>query len=145
MSHPPRRDRRPFTKSMLLPLPSVDVRRLSLRFHLALAVMSSGHGNGDQFMTLLGTTYIAFFLRDIEVDDVDRRLYKRTEDALEQCMQRVEQGQPWTLLVDERIAIEQLVTFHDIQLLIAPAHRYVDAWERVRYVVEKGRPSPIPA
>lgn len=43
-------------------------------------------------MTLLGTIYIAFFLRDIEVDDVDRGLYKRAEDALEQCIQRVEQG-----------------------------------------------------
>ncbi|MCR5897001.1 hypothetical protein E2P84_39785 [Burkholderia cepacia] len=144
MSHPSRRNRRPLTKSMLLPLPSVDVRRLSLRFHLALAAMSSGHGSGDQFMTLLGTIYIAFFLRDIEVGDVDRGLYKRAEEALEQCMQRVEQGQPWMLLADERVAIEEMVTFHDTQLLIAPAHRYADAWERVRCVVEQGRPSPIP-
>ncbi|OXJ22510.1 hypothetical protein CFB82_40470 [Burkholderia sp. HI2714] len=137
------RGRRPLTKAQLLPLPADQVRRLSLKHHLALAGLRDGHGELDVIGTLLHVLYLAYFLRDAGDADPDR--YYRAEAALDQCVARAERGEPWTLTDDERMAIEQLVVAHDAQLGTVPAHRYLEAWERVVRVTAPGARSPIRA
>ncbi|MEB2558744.1 hypothetical protein [Burkholderia cenocepacia] len=139
---PPGR-RRPLTRAQLLPLPADQVRRLSLKHHLALAVLRDGRGNLEVIGTLLHVLYLAYFLRDI--GDADPACYRRAEIALDQCVQRAERGEPWTLTDNEHAAIAQVVLAHDAQLGVAPAHRYLDAWERVIRVTTPGERSPIAA
>ncbi|WP_157655187.1 hypothetical protein [Burkholderia ubonensis] len=77
------RDRKPLAKSLLLPVPVEEARRLSLKHNLALAVLCQGCGNVEQLATLLNVAYVAFFLRDIKTRDADPRPYKRDEGALD--------------------------------------------------------------
>ncbi|WP_322026380.1 hypothetical protein [Burkholderia sp. BCC1977] len=139
------RGRKPLTKSLLLPLPAQEAQRLALKHHLALAMLGQGCGNLEQFATLLNVVYIAFFLRDAKAGSIDPTLYKRAEAALNQCVLRAEQGQPWILADKERDIIEQLLILHVAQLSIVPAHRYLNAWERMQSATVGSGPSPIPA
>ncbi|KVP28921.1 hypothetical protein [Burkholderia ubonensis] len=136
---PHRRGR--LTKAQLLPLPAEQARRLSLKNHLALACLRDGHGDLDVIGTLLHVLYLAYFLHDAGDPDPDR--YRRAEAALDQCVSRAERSEPWTLTDVERAAVEQLVIAHDAQLGTVPAHRYLDAWERVLRVTTPGARSPI--
>ncbi|WP_332451101.1 hypothetical protein [Burkholderia ubonensis] len=131
------------TKTQLLPLPADQVHRLSLKNHLALAGLRVGHGDLDVIGTLLHVLYLAYFLHDAGDPDPDR--YRRAEAALVQCVSCAERGEPWTLTDVERAALEQLVIAHDAQLSTVPAHRYLDAWERVLRVTAHGARSPIRA
>ncbi|RQX90168.1 hypothetical protein [Burkholderia stagnalis] len=133
--------RRPLSKAQLLPLPADQVRRLSLKHHLALAVLRDGRGDVEAIVTLLNVLYLAYFLGGSR--DPDR--YRRAEVALDQCVVRAERGEPWSLTSDERATLAQLVTTHDAQLAAMPAHRYLEAWERVQRVTAPGGRSPIPA
>ncbi|RQS03222.1 hypothetical protein DIE07_32320 [Burkholderia sp. Bp9002] len=133
--------RRPLSKAQLLPLPADQVRRLSLKHHLALAVLRDGRGDVEAIVTLLNVLYLAYFLGDS--CDPDR--YRRAEAALNQCVARAERGEPWSLIDDERTVLEQLVVTHDAQLAVTPVHRYLAAWERVARVTAPGGRSPIPA
>ncbi|MBR8028550.1 hypothetical protein KDX27_31415 [Burkholderia cenocepacia] len=137
------RARRPLTKAQLLPLPVDQVRALSLKHHLALAMLRDGRGDIEAIITLLNVLYLAFFLRDSAPVALDG--CRRAEVALDDCIRRAERGEPWCLADDERQALEQLVVMHDAQLAAAPAHRYLDAWDQVQRVMASGGRSPIPA
>ncbi|WP_419689943.1 hypothetical protein ACN22W_36305 [Burkholderia theae] len=120
--------RRPLTKAQLLPLPADQVRRLSLKHHLALATLVSGHGDVDAIVTLSNVLQLAGYLgAGSEVES-----YRRAEVALDQCVTRAEQGEPWTLMNAERAALGALVAIHDTQLAAVPVHRYLDALERAQ-------------
>ncbi|KVE22190.1 hypothetical protein WI92_22550 [Burkholderia vietnamiensis] len=135
--------RRPLTKAQLLPLPAAQVRRQSLKHHLALAVLRDGRGDLEAIATLVNMLYLAYFLR--AVGDAELDGYRRAEAALNQCVARAERGEPWSLIDDERTVLEQLVVTHDAQLAVTPVHRYLAAWERVARVTAPGGRSPIPA
>ncbi|WP_344676357.1 hypothetical protein [Paraburkholderia graminis] len=49
---------------MLLPLPAAEVRRISLKNHLALAVLRDSRGAIEQLATLLNVVFVAYFLCD---------------------------------------------------------------------------------
>ncbi|OJB06923.1 hypothetical protein BGV52_21795 [Burkholderia ubonensis] len=136
------RSRKPLTKAQLLPLPAEQVRKLSLKHHLALAALRSSRGDVDAIVTLLNVLHLAYFLR--AGDDAEVDCYRRAEAALNACVARVEHGAPWSLMGDERTSLEQLVTMHDAQLAAVPAHRYLEATDRVHRVTAPGRRSPIP-
>ncbi|MBN3786127.1 hypothetical protein [Burkholderia sp. Ac-20353] len=137
------RGRRPLTKAQLLPLPADQVRRLSLKHHLALAVLRDGRGDLEAIGTLLNVLYLAYFLHG--ADDPDSACYRLAEAALDQCVARAERGASWTVTAGERAALEPLVLIHDGQLAAVPLHRYLDAWERVQCVTAPGGHSPIRA
>ncbi|RQP98864.1 hypothetical protein [Burkholderia stagnalis] len=135
------RSRKPLTKAQLLPLPADQVRRLSLKHHLALAVLRDGRGDFDAIATLVNTLYLAYFLG--AVGDAELAGFRRAETALNQCVARAERGEPWSLPDDARTVLEQLVVTHDAQLAAVPLHRYLAAWERVARVTAPGGRSPI--
>ncbi|MET3620110.1 hypothetical protein [Burkholderia ambifaria] len=127
--HSPLR-RRPLTKTQLLPLPTDQVRRLSLKHHLALAALCSGCGDVESIATLSNTLALSFYLRA----DGEAELYRRADSTLTQCIARAERGEPWTLTDAERTAIEALLLVHDEQLAAVPVHRYLEALEQVQHV-----------
>lgn len=140
----PQKSRRPaLTKPMLLPLPTPQVRALSLETHMALALLRSGTGSFDQMLCLLRAVYMAFFLRGQREPDADLDLYRRADDALAECNARVERGEPWRLLDDEAAAVERVLIAYDAQLAAASKYRYRQAWERLHRFAANNAPSPF--
>jgi len=126
-----------------LPLPTAEVQRLSLKFHLALATLRAGHVDATACAALLNALYLAFWLRDAR--DPDLTLYQTADAALNAVMVRAEVGRSPTLTDPERVALERLVLHLDAQLAAAPLHRFVDAWAQLERLTDHGGHSPIPA
>lgn len=140
----PRKARRSaLTKPMLLPLPTQQVRALSLETHMALALLRSGKGRFDQMLCLLRAVYMAFFLRGPSEPDADIDLYRQADDALAECNARVERGEPWRLLDDEAATVERVLIEYDAQLAAVPRYRYRQAWERLHRFVASNAQSPV--
>ncbi|MGU8077105.1 hypothetical protein [Burkholderia pyrrocinia] len=137
--------RRALTKEQLLPLPTENVRALSLEQHLALATVGGGHGSEDQILGLLRVIYLAFYLRNETAAGADPDLYKLAEKTMGACIERAEHGEKWLLDDRERAAIERVLVVHDAQLAAVPRYRYVRAWERLqRFLTDTGQScSPI--
>ncbi|OXJ22459.1 hypothetical protein CFB82_40770 [Burkholderia sp. HI2714] len=138
----PRGSRRPLTKAQLLPLPTAEVQRLSLKFHLALATLRAGHVDAAACAALLNALYLAFLLRDARDPDLTR--YQTADAVLNAVMARAEAGRPSTLTDPERAALERLVVHLDGQLAEAPLHRFVDAWAQLERITHHDGHSPIP-
>lgn len=121
----PRAVRRRLTKAQLLPLPTRDVQRLSLKHHRALATLLTRRTGVDSIATSLNVVYLAFFPRD--PDDVDLSRYREAGDVLNAIvarMQRTKCGRPSE---HERIALERVVIEHDAQMAALGKSRLVDA------------------
>lgn len=143
MNRPTRR--RPLTKADLLPLPAANVRALSLEHHLALSVVRNGQGTVDQLACLARTTYFVFYMRDMIPHGVDLNMLRQAETVLERWFAQLEHDKSVELNPDELRTFEAIIALHDAQLTITPAHRYRDAWERVRGYFLSGKiTSPIP-
>jgi hypothetical protein len=128
---------------MLLPLPAQEVRRISLKNHLALSVVCAGRGDVEQLATLFNVVYVAYLLCEQHSDDIP--LYSRAEAALNDCAQRADAGEPIALRDVETTVLEQVIAIHDAQLASLPAHRYLNAWERLqRTPGDSGSPLPAP-
>ncbi|WP_082742318.1 hypothetical protein [Burkholderia sp. MSMB1078WGS] len=124
------RRRPPLTKAQLLPLPIDHARRLSLKHHLALALLCDGRGDVESIATLSNMLALAFYLRS----DGETELYRSADSALNQCIARAERGGKWILTDAERTALEALLRVHDEQLGAVPVHRYLRALEQVQPV-----------
>lgn len=122
--------RRPLTKAQLLQLPTDQVRRLSLKHHLALAALCDGCGDVELIATLSNTLALAFYLRA----DGETEPYRCADTALTQCIERAERGDPWTMTDAERTALAALLLVHDEQLAAVPVHRYLEALEQAQHV-----------
>ncbi len=131
------------TKVQLLPLQTDIVKSLSLENHLALAAVRSGQGGSDQISCLLRVTYLAFFMRDATRIGTDPEPFRQAEAVLDQCISRVERGEPWAIKDDEHETIERVLVLHDEQLAAIPNYRYVEAWERLQRYMIGGFRSPI--
>ncbi|QTO23045.1 hypothetical protein [Burkholderia seminalis] len=130
---------------MFLPLPTEKIHALSLENHLALATVRGGRGDLDQVICLVRVVYLAFYLRDATSTGTDLDLYRRAEAALNACVTRVDRGERCLLLDHELAIVEQILVIHDEQLAAIPWHRYLDAWEQLRYYIANGKCSPIAA
>ncbi|AOK19211.1 hypothetical protein WL51_23135 [Burkholderia ubonensis] len=139
-----RADRKPLTKSDLLPLPTAKVRALSLENHMALAAIRAGHGGEEQISCLLRVVYLAFYMRGETEAGADLSVYRQAEAALDACIARAEQGTAWLLLDREQSTIEQILVVHDEQLAAVPMHRYCAAWENLQRFMTGQIRSPIP-
>ncbi|WP_159086357.1 hypothetical protein [Burkholderia mayonis] len=82
--------RRPLTKAQLLPRPVDQVRRLSLKHHLALALLCDDSGDVESIATLSNMLALAFYLRS----DGEAELYRSADSALNQRSGR-KSGQPF--------------------------------------------------
>ncbi|KLU21448.1 hypothetical protein EOS_36005 [Caballeronia mineralivorans PML1(12)] len=128
---------------MLLPLPVARVRAMSLENHLALAAMCNGHGNVDLMTCLIKALYLTYFMRDAVQDSDDLALLREAEAALERSVTRVENLQKWSVAEDDRAVVEQTLALYDRQLASAPAHRHMDASDRLADFFNSDMRSPI--
>ncbi|RQS16708.1 hypothetical protein DIE06_20275 [Burkholderia sp. Bp8998] len=128
---------------MLLPLPAVEARHLSLKHHVALASLRAGRADVDAIATVMNVVYLAFFLRD--ANDRDVSPYRAAEAALNAIVERVRRAQAGEPNDDERAALERIVVQHDMQMATLPKYRLIDAWSRLTRIVQDVGPSPIPA
>ncbi|KVA46788.1 hypothetical protein WI61_08085 [Burkholderia cepacia] len=120
--------RRPLTKTQLLPLPADQVCRLSLKHHLALAMLRDGRGDVNSLSTLLNVVALAEQLDADGTVLANSVQFQCAEQALEACITR---GEPLMLTATERAAIAPVLLHHDAQLAWVPSHRYIEALERV--------------
>lgn len=127
---------------MLLPLPAAQVRRISLKNHLALAVLRDGRGTIEQLATLLNVVFVAYFLCDCRPGDITP--YTDAEAALNQCTRRAERGEPPTPDAGEAALLERVIAIHDAQLASVPTHRYLSAWEQLQRIPAGGVAWPLP-
>ncbi|WP_322066489.1 hypothetical protein [Burkholderia ubonensis] len=105
-----------------------QVRSLSLKHHLALAALDTGRGDIATIVTLSNVLQLSVYL-DVSGD---LELFRHSEVALDECVARAGQGEPWMLTDEERTALKTLVVVHDRQLATVPTHRYLDALERAQ-------------
>ncbi|MGN3967154.1 hypothetical protein ACS0ZG_35075 [Burkholderia gladioli] len=134
------RGRRPLTKAELLPIPAGELRRIQLKYHVALAALHDVDESIAQLATLVNAIYMAYLL-----DPVDPIPYRRAETALLDYSHRSESGEPSMLTEFERAAVEHVLTRLDAALATIPMHRYVRAIERLqRIAVDGSMESPIP-
>lgn len=128
---------------MLLPLPTQQVRALSLESHMALALLRSGKGRFEQMLCLLRAIYMAFFLRAPGAPDAGLDLYRKADDAMAECNARADRGEPWRLLDDEAATVERVLIEYDAQLAAVSKHRYREAWERLQRFASDNTKSPL--
>jgi hypothetical protein len=118
------------TKAQLLPLPRAHVEHLQLKYHLALATLTTGQGGKRQLADLQSALAVAFFLCEPPARSETLCLLQRADSALVDWAARIENSNTWTLNENERRAIEALLRFHDAQLATVATHRYLPARER---------------
>ncbi|QRR11768.1 hypothetical protein FPJ27_36775 (plasmid) [Burkholderia sp. MS455] len=135
------RGRRPLTKAQLLPIPAGELRRIQLKYHVALAALRDAHDDVAQLATLMNAITLAYFL-----DPIDPGPYRRAEAALRECVGRAERGESSALTDLERATVEHGLARLDAQLAAVPMHRYVAAFERLqRVTAAEVVVSPLPA
>ncbi|EDT05836.1 hypothetical protein BamIOP4010DRAFT_0573 [Burkholderia ambifaria IOP40-10] len=117
--------RRPLSKAQLLPLPGDQVRRLSLKHHLALTCLAAGQGGTESLSTLSNVIDIARY-----IDNAHAPEFEKAEAAIDSCVARAERDQKFTLTDPERTAIAAALVLHDAQLARVPFHRYITALEQ---------------
>lgn len=134
--------RRPLNKAELLPLSGRDAQRLSLKHHLALAALRTGHADVAPIGTLLNVVYLAFLLRS----PGDERFspYRDAEAALNELADRLQRDEAAQLSEHAMHVLEQIVLQHDAQLATVRKYRVVDAWSRVAQIFRSDGLSPIP-
>lgn len=144
MSRNPRRmKRKPLTRKELLPMPAEKVRGLSLEGHIALSVLRSGRGNVVLIGHLAKVNYLSYLMRDVTSVGADIEQFRVAEVLIENCIIHAVRNERWALREEEYSIIEQVLLLFDMQLAVAPAYRYADAWRKLMYVVVKNGRTPI--
>lgn len=115
---------------------------MSLENHLALAVVRAGAGSDTQMGRLLRVVYLAWYLREA-CPGVDIDLFRQGERALDGCIERSVPGREWALQEHEQDIVGRILTLHDAQLAVVPAHRYLRAWEQMQAFLQSGRTSVL--
>lgn len=118
------RGRRPLTKAQLLPLPADQVRRLSLKHHLALACLADRRGDVESLSVVANVVELARRLDKAAIE-----LFRLADDALRTCIDRAERTTKIMVTEKEREAIAAVLVLHDAQLGRVAAQRYLDALE----------------
>ncbi|KVS50720.1 hypothetical protein WK39_28085 [Burkholderia cepacia] len=135
---------KPRTKAMLLPLPFVLVRNISLENHMALAAMRSGHGTHDTMCALLRVLYVLFYMLDGREDTRDLSGLLEAEAILDKSVQAVASGQDWQVDGQGIPVIEAMLLRFDEVIGSVPAFRYQEAWEKMAKFARTDLQSPIP-
>jgi hypothetical protein len=130
---------------MLLPLPLVKVRAMSLEHHLALAALHSGLGSVEQMNVLFKVVFLAYFMADEAREPVDLDMFRDAEAALEGCGLRGHRDGNWILSASDHAVLAPILVLHDRQMGSMPSWRYGEAWTRLHAFLRSDAPSPLPA
>ncbi|USU14550.1 hypothetical protein [Paraburkholderia fungorum] len=137
------RRREPLSKAMLLPVPAVDARAISLENHLALVAMRSGQGNVDLVLGLFKIIYMAYFLHEALRARTEPDLFRDAEHVLMRTTARANRGEAWSIPAEDVSCLERIVTLYDRYLATLPAHRFISARDRLQRFLAGKSVSPI--
>lgn len=137
------RRREPLSKAMLLPVPAVDARAISLENHLALVAMRSGQGNVDLVLGLFKIVYMAYFLHEALRARTEPDLLRDAEHVLMRTTARANRGEAWSIPAEDVSCLERIVTLYDRYLATLPAHRFISARDRLQRFLAGKSVSPI--
>jgi len=139
----PGANRKPLSKSLLLPMSAQSAREMSLAHHLALAACRGDRANRHQINELVGTVYMAYFLQRMGFGDMPLECYEHAEAALENALAVAAKSARWVITEQDAPVIERLLALHDKQLSEAPMHRVVEAEKQLRQFLAGTGVSPL--
>jgi hypothetical protein len=139
----PGANRKPLSKSSLLPMPSHSARELSLAHHLALVACRSDNGSRHQINELVRSVYMAYNLQRMGFGDIPFECYEHAEAALENTAAVAAKSGKWILSEQDAPVIERLLSLHDKQLAEAPLRRVVAAERQLRQFLAGAGASPL--
>lgn len=130
------------TRAMLLPPTAGSVRALSLRYHLALAALRAGEGNGYLLSELIRVLYVAWYLHEDGYGQPAMGLFADAEAALDGSASRAAREDTWHLEPRECEAVEKLLALHDEQLQQAPIKAMQAVQKRLAHFARSDRSAP---
>ena len=139
----PGANRKPLSKSLLLPMAAQSARDMSLAHHLALAACRGDSGNRHQINELVRLVYMAYFLQRMGFGDMPFEYYERAEAAFENALAVATKCAKWMISEQDSPVIERLLALHDQQLSEAPMHREVEAEKQLRQFLAGTGASPL--
>src|SRR5471032_102022 len=128
----PGANRKPLSKSLLLPMAAQSAREMSLAHHLALAACRGHSGNQHQIKELVRSVYMAYYLQRMGFGEVPFECYKHAEAALANALALGMKNGRWVFREQEASTIERVLALRDQQLSEAPMHRVVEAEKQLR-------------
>src|SRR5471032_3063469 len=121
----PGANRKPLSKSLLLPMSAQSARELSLAHHLALAASRGDSANRHQINELVRSVYMAYYLQRMGFGEMTLECYEQAEAALENALAVAAKSAKWIIGEQDAPVIERLLALHDQQLSEAPMNRVV--------------------
>src|SRR5476649_77197 len=109
----PGANRKPLSKSLLLPMSAQSARDMSLAHHLALAACRGDSGNRYQINELVRSGYMAYFLQRMGFGDLPFECYEHAEAAFENALAVATRSAKWMISEQETPVIERLLAPHD--------------------------------
>jgi hypothetical protein len=139
----PGANRKPLSKSLLLPMAAQSARDMSLAHHLALAACRGDSGNRHQINELVRSVYMAYFLQRMGFGEAHFECYEHAEAAFENALAVATKSAQWIISEQDAPVIERLLALHDQQLSEAPMHRVVKAERQLRQFLAGTGASPL--
>jgi hypothetical protein len=139
----PGANRKPLSKSLLLPMSAQSARGMSLAHHLALAACRGDAANRHQINELVRSVYMAYYLQRMGFGEVPFECYERAEAAFESALAVAAKCGKWTISEQDAPVIERLLALHDQQLSEVPMHRVVEAEKQLRQFLAGTVASPL--
>jgi hypothetical protein len=118
---PPSRKQQLRSKTMLLPLPSAQVRSISLDHHIALELLRSGAAQERHLISLAQGTYIARFLCDAGYGSAEPELFSGIDEAILRARSTGVESGIWRLDDEEYALMSESLALHDQQLASMPS------------------------
>ena len=139
----PGANRKPLSKSLLLPMSAQSAREMSLAHHLALAACRGDSANRHQINELVRSVYMAYFLQRMGYGDLPFECYEHAEAAFENALAVAAKCGRWIISEQDAPVIERLLALHDQQLSEVPMHRVVEAEKQLRQFLAGTGVSPL--
>ena len=139
----PGANRKPLSKSALLPMPAQSARELSLAHHLALAACRGDRANRHQINELVRSVYMAYLLQRVGFGDMPFECFEYAEAAFENALSAAAKCAKWIISEQDAPVIERILALHDQQLSEAPMHRVVEAKKQLRQFLAGTDASPL--
>jgi hypothetical protein len=136
-------NRKPLSKSLLLPMSAQSAREMSLAHHLALAACRGDSANRHQINELVRSVYMAYFLQRMGYGDLPFECYEHAEAAFENALAVAAKCGRWMISDQDAPVIERLLALHDQQLSEAPMHRVAEAEKQLRQFLAGTGVSPL--
>jgi hypothetical protein len=139
----PGSNRKPLSKSLLLPMAAQSAREMSLAHHLALAACRGDSANRHQINELVRSVYMAYYLQHMGFGELPLECYEHAEAAFENALAVAAKCGKWIISEQDAPVIERLLALHDQQLSETPMHRVLQAEKQLRQFLAGTDASPL--